>query len=490
MSNKRNASTPKGALDKDLRLTNSFSALEDLDDQWVDTQRRGRGRGQSHNVVGHLDQPLSNTYVPPTGSRSVSETTGQEKEHLTYSGILQRRDSLTSQGSRGGRRPTNMGDRTIFVTPKPQGGMRDDILIECQTLNGRPFKGTITYKEAKIAIFEEKLGYQQSLLHSIRTSFNGCPVVRYKLNSQINIDDLISTEHFEFERKIPVGNTLRTDIIACRIMGIRGMQSVPNYDTPGNDIRWVKIEGCEYSLEEDQIQDWLKLYGEVLSPICEDIHEDSDSDAQPIGNGTYSVKMKLNRDIPQYLPVHGRRIRIYYKGITKLCTNCFGSHTRRSCTNEKVPWIHYVRDYMLNNEEVSETLYGRWWNIIDKEFPGYFDKEEMQEQEHTEQAKEQDRAQSGIVNPNKQPQGPRQAARFAPKRTDSPAKTELADLMARGLTIEEAKSFIKSKNEQANLMKRMTQIETTFARTNIPQGQVTKVGPRGKSTGRGGLSYN
>ena len=140
MSNKRNASTPKGALDKDLRLTNSFSALEDLDDQWVDTQRRGRGRGQSHNVVGHLDQPLSNTYMPPTGSRSVSETDGQEKEHQTYSSILQRRDSLTSHGSRGGRRPTNMGDRTIFVTPKPQGGMRDDILIECQTLNGRPFK--------------------------------------------------------------------------------------------------------------------------------------------------------------------------------------------------------------------------------------------------------------------------------------------------------------------------------------------------------------
>ena len=145
--------------------------------------------------------------------------------------------------------------------------MRDEIVIECQKLNDKPFKGTITFKEAKIAIFQNTLGYQPDLLHSIRTSFNGCPVLRFKLNNQINIDDLINVEHFELARKIPVGNTTKTDVIACRIMGIRGMQSVPNFDTSGNDIRWVKIEGCEYQLEEDQILDWLILYGEPLSSI-------------------------------------------------------------------------------------------------------------------------------------------------------------------------------------------------------------------------------
>ena len=518
MSNKRNASTPTGAPDKDLRLTNSFSVLEDLDDQWVDTQRRGRGRGrgQSHNVIGHPDQHQPDAQQLPTGSGGETETGGQEREQQTYSSILQRRDSQASQGSRGGLRASNMGERTIFVTPKPEGGMRDEIVIECQKLNDKPFKGTITFKEAKIAIFQNTLGYQPDLLHSIRTSFNGCPVLRFKLNNQINIDDLINVEHFELARKIPVGNTIKTDVIACRIMGIRGMQSVPNFDTSGNDIRWVKIEGCEYQLQEDQILDWLILYGEPLSSICEDIHEDSDSDAQPIGNGTYSVKMKLHKDIPQFLPMYGRRIRLYYKGISKLCTQCFGRHNRRSCANQKVPWINYIRDYMLKNEGVDEKLYGKWWEIIDKEFPGYFDQDPPQEKEpsnSTDQAMQQDQPGVNDYNLSAPHQQGMQAARFAPKRTDHNQQripgnltqpgVELSGLTARGLSLNEARSYIKDKKEQAELLKRMQKLEATLSSTHTrsaahkPLEQSTRgrrlstqIGPSGSVKGRGGLSFN
>ena len=506
MSNKRNASTPTGALDKDLRLANSFSVLEDLDDQWVNSQRRGRGRGQSRGSVEHQGQPLPKDQPQPLSGMDPEETTGHQKEHQTYSSVLQRRDSLVSQGSRGGRRPTNMGDRTIFVTPKPEGGMRDDIVIECQTINGKPFKGTVAYKEAKVAIFEEKLGYDKELLHSIRTSFNGCPVLRFKLNQQINIDDLISVERFELVRNIPMGNTTKTDIIACRVMGIRGMQSVPNFDTPGNDTRWVKIEGCEYSLEEEQIMDWLKLYGEPLSPICEDIHDDSDSDAQPIGNGTYSVKMKLSRDIPQFLPVYGRRIRFYYRGISKLCTQCFDKHNRRSCPNQKVPWINYVRDFMFNNEEIHEQLYGKWWDVVDKEFPGYFDKCDEQGPVETGVAAMKNTMENENSYPIQNSQDTRQKPRFAPKSTnptDPTELSELSDLIARGLTLEEAKSYIESQNAQQNLKKRISSLEARL-NSNYSRGSTTRsadqskpkrghgirTGTSGTSTGRGGLSFN
>ena len=281
---------------------------------------------------------------------------------ISYADITMRRQSISSRGSRGGSRggdgPTraaNMGEKSFFVTAKPDKGLRDDVIIECQTINGNPFKGTITFKEAKLTIFEGKLGYDRSLLHSIRTSFNGCPVIKFKLNQQIDIDDLVGIEHFNFNRSYPVGKETRTDTIQCRILGIRSMQSVTHSDSPGSDVRWVKIEGCEYTLEDQQIIDWLKLYGDPISSICEDIHEDSDSDGEPIGNGTYSVKMKLIKDIPQFLPMYGRRIRIYYKGITKLCTKCFGTHARRQCGKEKVPWINYVRDYMKNNESIEEN---------------------------------------------------------------------------------------------------------------------------------------
>ena len=53
----------------------------------------------------------------------------------------------------------------------------------------------------------------------------------------------------------------------------------------------------------------------------------------------YSVLMKLNSDVPQLLPMAGRRIKIYYSGIKRLCTRCFGHHNKKDCRNKKVQWI-------------------------------------------------------------------------------------------------------------------------------------------------------
>ena len=428
----------------------------------------------------------------------------------SYAEIAMRRSSISSQGSRGRGRATNMGERTLFVTPKPDGGMRDDIVVQCQTITGKPFKGTVTFKEAKFDIFEGNLGYEQALLHSIRTTFNGCPVVKFKLNQQINIDDLINVEHFDFKRSYPFGKETKTDIIHCRVMGIRNMQSVNNFDSSENDVRWVKIEGCEYTLEDQQILEWLKLYGEPISQICEDIHEDSDSEAEPIGNGTYSVKMKLNRDIPQFLPMHSRRIRIYYKGISKLCTQCFGSHTRRQCQNEKVPWIIYVRNYMFNNKEVDESLYGKWWNIAEKEFPGYFD---LPQPGYLDPPQEQVMSGSNeidlpLTHPLKKPNEQSYAAQQEPKQqlprptrdprlhprqtprttqqhqqpsatetTNSQESDELLELVTRGLTLEDAKSYRQFRIEQSNMEKRMSTIGAQKGAT----GQQTS---RGRGRGR------
>ena len=59
---------------------------------------------------------------------------------------------------------------------------------------------------------------------------------------------------------------------------------------------------------------WLRTYGELLSTINEKTHKDSDQH-NPVGTGTYIVKMKLKKQNPQYLPNYGRKLRIYYPGI-------------------------------------------------------------------------------------------------------------------------------------------------------------------------------
>jgi hypothetical protein len=106
----------------------------------------------------------------------------------------------------------------------------------------------------------------------------------------------------------------------------------------------------------------------VKSDISEDTHEESDDssdDLPPVGNGIYSVRMKLERNMPQLIPMHGKRIRLYYRGIIKRCTNCFGSHQRKNCKEEKVPWIKYVEQFITNYPEIPRESYGRWMNMID-----------------------------------------------------------------------------------------------------------------------------
>ena len=273
--------------------------------------------------------------------------------------------SAASRGLVGASKPFR---KPIFTTKKPDGAFRDEIVVEIQTLDDQPFKGKITPKEARRTIFEEILGFKQEDLIGFYFAYSGCPIVTFKLKEQFNIDSLESFQEFKLERKIKIQNIEKTATLQCKIRGIRTKQNNGNQNYQDKGLRWVKIEGCEYRLEEKQIVDWLSHFGEVKSEISEDTHEGSDNsseDLPPVGNGIYSVQMKLERDMPQLIPMHGKRIRLYYRGIIKRCTNCFGTHQRKNCKEEKVPWIKYVEQFIGNFPEIPKESYGRWSNIID-----------------------------------------------------------------------------------------------------------------------------
>ena len=63
---------------------------------------------------------------------------------------------------------------------------------------------------------------------------------------------------------------------------------------------------------------WLAEYGEVQSELVEDAFDDSEDLEGKNSTGTYSIKMKLNTPIPNFLPIDGRRIKVYYRGTRKL----------------------------------------------------------------------------------------------------------------------------------------------------------------------------
>jgi hypothetical protein len=112
---------------------------------------------------------------------------------------------------------------------------------------------------------------------------------------------------------------------------------------------WIKVEGAEYELPKDEIVAWLEKFGNAVSDLTEDKERDSsDSDDTEYFNRIYSIKMDLKTKPPQFLPISGKKIKIYYKGIEKRCVKCFGTgHLKKDCILARKVWMEYVSDLMF-----------------------------------------------------------------------------------------------------------------------------------------------
>jgi hypothetical protein len=107
----------------------------------------------------------------------------------------------------------------------------------------------------------------------------------------------------------------------------------------------------------------LANFGEVVTNIKEVLFEDgnanntTDSGMNRMGN--YNVKIKLNRDVPELLTFLGKRIKIVYPGITRLCSNCFGPHSKTKCQSKKMSWPDYIAWLRMSYPEIAPKLIDR-----------------------------------------------------------------------------------------------------------------------------------
>jgi hypothetical protein len=75
-----------------------------------------------------------------------------------------------------------------------------------------------------------------------------------------------------------------------------------------------------------------------------------------VGTGNLSAKMTIKQEIPQFLPMMGRKVRVYYRGITKLCINCYQpGHIKKNCKNSTVGWIDYVQKFKIRSEKKKKS---------------------------------------------------------------------------------------------------------------------------------------
>ena len=255
------------------------------------------------------------------------------------------------------------------------GGLREEIEVGLESMNGMPFKGTITRQEAKFNIFHECLGLDCENFDGVRFGYRGAPVLIFKLIKAINVDELLHVQYFDFKQKSSRNGRTHIDIIKCKIRGLRAPQTGPPNQkkqamSDDDGTRLVKIEGCEYRVPKEALIDFLSSYGVICSDIREEVFDDgSGHDGSNKGNnrtGTYSVKVRLNKDLPQLAPIMGKRIKLYYKGIQKLCSNCFGPHPRHVCGSRKVLWLDYVNKFISDNPTIPMRAFGKWPEILEK----------------------------------------------------------------------------------------------------------------------------
>ena len=501
--NKRTATTPVGGAYKDSRR--GIDGDEDYDDEeeWTQVIRNKQkspvaqsGSGSGPDVPNQPDTTGGSN--SGTNQEAVSGPRPSFASVVGQGNTMQsRRDSTVSAGYTREKKTL----QRIFRTPDPDGPMRDDIVIEIRTVNDMPFKGSLTFTEAKDGVYGQCLGLDIKILHGIRFAFSTYPVVKFKLKEQIDVDRILHhTEYFDFERRYTVKGVEKSDILGCKIKGLR-TGNVDGRDfneeaDPDPNIRWVKIEWADYGLEESQILDWLNFYGEQAGQLTEDIHPNSDSDADPLGNGTFSIKMRLKKDIPQLLPMWGKRIRIYHRGVQKLCSNCFGTHPRKNCRSEKVPWTRYVLNFMERNPDIPSELYGRWWKVINDEFGEIItgDDQITQGAENTNprpvSAMESEPAETQI---NQQQTTTHRNTTRTDQHRKNPRLTReeeenLADYLNLGMSINEAKEAFRVELEAAELRLKVRENKRARQAGSIQLANRTRMGP--SASGRGGLTFN
>ena len=393
---KRQATTPVGGTYKDSRR--NIQGDEDYDDeeQWtqvVHNKQSGSGSGpnqlnQPDNAEKTNKQKRNEPSVIEILNRESSErgsVTGNIERKKTGSVIDELNERASNKGSVAGsiRNETvnrmksayqrGLGEDSLYKTPSPDGCMRDVLTVEVQTRDRENFRGTVTYNEAKYMVFMGALDLPESLLHGIKIQFGSGPTIVYKLTEQIDIDTLACVEYFEFERKMVQNGEERIEHFGCQLKGIRnrrpGMTTIMEEESATEpNVFDVTVSGCDYCVEEEEILEWLNVYGETFGKLSENVYlEEEYPTAKPTGNGSYTVKMRLDRPIPQFLPMYGKKVRVDHRSQHIMCTNCFGRHPRKVCKSEKLPWMDYVVSFMKSNENITNNMIGRWFDIARQE---------------------------------------------------------------------------------------------------------------------------
>ena len=345
-------------------------------------------------IIKHNVAPKLRPSIPQPGFNILlgDSEDDSEDDQLTQSDLI--------ENGEGDVHMQDQNDGVNAIEPvHNNGNFKSYIAVECLKMNECRFHGVINYTEAREKIFINALNLSPNLLGSVRMTYHKCPTIHFKFKKDIDVSNL-PNQGFYIERKYHSGGMQMSDRIQCRIVGLPKPKPKPgseintgvsniharndqnerredktfrrNQSHTTDEIQTVRINGITSTSDIAKVRKWLVMYGELMSEITEDNYYEPDPDADKVGNGVFSVQMKIKKQIPNFLPALGLKIRIHYKDCILLCPNCYRVHPRRKCLNAKLTWIGYVNRFIQNNPALESQAYGRWWQIVLNEYQNPF----------------------------------------------------------------------------------------------------------------------
>ncbi len=308
----------------------------------------------------------------PPGTEEVMATSPS-----SVHGTITYADAARSPGRGTGPRPRKTMQSTVPVPEEghlatTEGAIRNNFTVDVLKRNGECFKGTMKRTEAFLSIFIGALGFDKEDFNGAILGYKGNPTVMFKTKNKFNIDERFADlATFNYTKKVKTEfGGIETHTFECCIRGVRTAKDGESYNTTGAGSRytWVKIQGAEYQVPPATIKKWLLQYGDLMTELSEEMEElelSSDEEQElykgmEMPTGIYSVQMLIKKPIPQFLPMDGKRIKIYHKGIKRMCENCFASgHYRATCPRTKVDWMAYV-DFFVMESGFEEEMFGKW----------------------------------------------------------------------------------------------------------------------------------
>jgi hypothetical protein len=172
--------------------------------------------------------------------------------------------------------------------------------------------------------------------------------VNFRLKKAVIAGDIFKRSEFEWECE----NASGCDFYLGKVIGLS------NSTAQIGETVTVCVNRTALEFTDEQIKKWLVHFGKIEGTFVYNL------DKLGYKTDDIEVELKLRKHIPEFLPMYGRKIRIFYVGMKKQCNNCFGvGHLRADCQENKKDWFSFI-DELVKSDEYEIELFGEWPDVI------------------------------------------------------------------------------------------------------------------------------